>query len=524
MNFQANDVDMINIIRNGLKTTQYPKRIIIVGAGLAGLVAASLLKAAGHRVTIVEANDRVGGRVYTVRAPFSRGLYFNVGPMRIPDIHTLTLEYIKKFKLPTNEFLNRTPMDIIYANGIKTRLHLYEENPGILRFPVAPHEQGKTAEELMLSVLQPILNFINQNPERNWRIVEKEYRKHSLGSYLSSYFSNGAIDMIGILLDMEAYMGMSLVEVLRESIFFTSPARFYEITGGMDLLTDAFLPQLKEDILFRQKMVKISQEPASVTIHCIHQQSAEPLALTADLAIVTIPFSALRFVKVEPYDSFSYYKRRAIRELNYIAATKTGIEFKSRFWERAGQCGGKSITDLPVRFSYYPSYGFGSSGHAVVLASYTWADEALMWDSLPEQERIRYTLMNLSEIYGNIVYSEFVSGASFSWSQNPYSAGAFTAFEPGQELELYPYIPTPEGRVHFGGEHTSLTHAWMQGAIEFGIRVANEVMICQNSLYGLNVNVVDAQDQGRAPVCVQHGDIIQSTPEVRRGADSTSPA
>lgn len=366
-------------------------------------------------------------------------------------------------------------MDIIYANGVKTRLHIFEENPGILRYPVAPNEQGKKAEELMLSVLQPILDFINQDPARNWRIVEKQYRNHSLGSFLNTYFSSGAIDMIGVLLDMEAYMGISLVEVLRESIFFTSPTRFYEITGGMDLLPQAFLPQLKENILFHQKMVKISQDQNRVTIHCIHQQSREHTALSGDFAIITIPFSALRFVKVEPFDSFSYFKRRAIRELNYIAATKTGIEFKSRFWEKAGQRGGKSITDLPIRFSYYPSFGIGSNGHAVVLASYTWADEALTWDSMSEGARLWYTLMNLSEIYGDIVWSEFVSGASFSWSLNPFSVGGFTAFEPGQELELYPYIPVPEGRIHFAGEHTSLAHGWMQGAIESGIRVANEV-------------------------------------------------
>ncbi|MEK5501963.1 flavin monoamine oxidase family protein [Bacillus sp. FSL M8-0168] len=475
MNARLKNKDMIAIIRNGLPASHRPKRIIVVGAGLAGLVAASLLKNAGHNVTILEANDRIGGRVYTSRSPFSAGLYFNVGPMRIPDIHSLTLEYIKKFKLSTNVFLNRTPMDIIYANGVKTRLRIFEENPGILRYPVAPNEQGKTAEELMLSVLQPILDFINQDPARNWRIVEKQYRNHSLGSFLNTYFSSGAIDMIGVLLDMEAYMGMSLVEVLRESIFFTSPTRFYEITGGMDLLPQAFLPQLKENILFHQKMVKISQDQNRVTIHCIHQQSREHTALSGDLAIITIPFSALRFVKVEPFGSFSYFKRRAIRELNYIAATKTGIEFKSRFWEKAGQRGGKFITDLPVRFSYYPSFGIGSNGHAVVLASYTWADEALTWDSMPEGERLWYTLMNLSEIYGDIVWSEFVSGASFSWSLNPFSVGGFTAFEPGQEIELYPYIPVPEGRIHFAGEHTSRAHGWMQGAIESGIRVANEV-------------------------------------------------
>ncbi|AMR10341.1 amine oxidase [Bacillus licheniformis] len=474
MNFQLTEKDMLRIIRNGLQTAQYPKHMMIVGAGLSGLIAASLLKNAGHRVTIVEANDRAGGRVFTSRAPFSEGLYFNAGPMRIPDIHTLTMEYIKKFNLPVNVFINRTPMDILYVNGVKTRLHEFEKNPGVLRFPVAPHEQGKTAEQLMLSALQLILNFISQDPARNWRIVEKQYRNESLGSFLNTHFSSGSIDMIGVLLDMEAYMGLSLVEVLRESIFFTSPTRFYEITGGMDLLTQAFLPQLKGNILFRQKLMKMSQTKNSVTAHCIHQQSAEHSAVTGDFAIVTIPFSALRFVAFEPFESFSYQKRRAIRELNYIAATKIGIEFKSRFWERVGQRGGRSITDLPIRFSYYPS-SIGGHGHAVILASYTWADEALIWDSQPEEERIRYTLKNLAKIYGDIVYSEFVSGASFSWTQNPFSAGAFTAFEPGQELELYPYIPMPEGRVYFAGEHASLTHGWMQGAIESGIRAAYEV-------------------------------------------------
>lgn len=466
---------MIRIIRNGLINSQSPKHILVVGAGMAGLVAASLLKGTGHKVTILEANDRIGGRVYTLRSPFSDGLYFNVGPMRIPNTHTLTLEYIKKFMLPTNVFINRTPMDIIYVNGIQTRLGIFERSPSILKYPVAPNERGKTAEELLLLVMQPLIDFIKQNPEKNWSLLEKQFRTYSLGFVLNTYFSDGAIDMIGVLLDMEAYMGMSFIEVLRESIFFTSTTHFYEITGGTDQLPQAFLPQLKENILFHQKMTQIVQEKNSVTIHSIHKQTSEYFTITGDLAIITIPFSALRFVKVEPFDSFSYNKRKAIRELNYIASTKIAIEFKSRFWEREGQYGGKSITDLPIRFTYYPSYGIGTKGHAMVLVSYTWADEALTWDSLSEKERIQYALMNLAEIYGNQVYFEFVSGSSFSWGQNPYSCGAFTAFEPGQELELYPYMTMPEGKVHFAGEHTTLTHGWMQGAIESGIRVAYEV-------------------------------------------------
>ncbi len=475
MNSQLTENQMLSTIRNGLKTSQYPKHIIIIGAGMAGLVAASLLKETGHHVTILEANNRIGGRVYTLHAPYSETLYFNAGAMRIPDTHHLSFEYIKKFKLPTNLFINRTPTDILYANGIKTRLNVFESNPSILKFPVAPHERGKSSEELLLSVIQPIINFINQDPVKNWPLIEKQYRSIAFGTFLSSYFSIGAIDMMGVLLDLEAFMGMTFVEVLREIIVLISSKAFYEITGGMDKLPLAFLPQLKENIVLNQKMMKISQYQNSVTIHCKHQLTAENFMITGDLAIVTIPFSTLRFVKFEPYDSISYYKRVAIRELNYMASTKIGIEFKSRFWEKEGQQGGKSITDLPTRFTFYPSYGIGTPGPAVILASYVWADEALTLESLPEKEQLQYVLMNLAEIHGPQVYSEFVTGTSFSWSKNPYSCGAFTSFEPGQDAELYPFISTAEGRVHFAGEHTSLTHGWIEGAIESGIRVAYEV-------------------------------------------------
>lgn len=98
-------------------------------------------------------------------------------------------------------------------------------------------------------------------------------------------------------------------------------------------------------------MMKMSQGENRVTIHCQHQQTAEFTSFTADLAIVTIPFSTLRFVKVEPYHSFSYYKRRAIRELNYISATKIGIEFKSRFWEKAGSAAANLL--LIFRFVFH---------------------------------------------------------------------------------------------------------------------------------------------------------------------------
>lgn len=92
---QIPEEKMISIIRNGLEQSREPKKIIILGAGMAGLVAASLLKTAGHDVTILEATDRVGGRIYTLRGDFRDGQYLEAGAMRIPNTHSLTLEYIK---------------------------------------------------------------------------------------------------------------------------------------------------------------------------------------------------------------------------------------------------------------------------------------------------------------------------------------------------------------------------------------------------------------------------------------------
>src|SRR5687767_5364221 len=77
-----------------------PKKIIIIGAGIAGLSAGYELTQLGHQVTILEARARPGGRIQTLREPFADGLYAEAGAARIPDTHDLVLKYVKLFGLP----------------------------------------------------------------------------------------------------------------------------------------------------------------------------------------------------------------------------------------------------------------------------------------------------------------------------------------------------------------------------------------------------------------------------------------
>jgi monoamine oxidase len=284
-----------------------------------------------------------------------------------------------------------------------------------------------------------------------------------------NHWSEGAIEMFGLLYNQESLMNSSFMELLREEIgnYYTD---MVQIQGGMDTLPRAFLPALRDRIRFGAKMVAIDQSPTQVTIHV--RTSASRYSVTGDYAILTVPLPVLRHVEV--LKSFSHAKHRAIRQLHYDASAKIFIQTRRRFWEQDdGIYGGGSITDLAVRNIYYPEHG-QETGRGVLLASYTWSEDAQRWGSLPPQERLVQAIENLAQIHPQIL-EEFEGGASKMWHDDEFAGGAFALFDPGQQTSLHQHIVAPEGRIYFAGEHASLYHAWIQGAIESGLRAAHQI-------------------------------------------------
>jgi monoamine oxidase len=185
-----------------------------------------------------------------------------------------------------------------------------------------------------------------------------------------------------------------------------------------------------------------------------------------------VPFPVLR--RVEMLKPFSPSKQRAIRQLHYDASAKILVQCRRRFWEEEdGIFGGSTITDLPIRGIYYPDHG-RETGRGVILASYTWSEDAQRWSSLSPAERIAQALENVARVHPQVT-EEFEVGASYMWHDDEFAGGAFALFEPQQQSLLYDSIIAPEGRIWFAGEHASLTHAWIQGAIESGLRAALEI-------------------------------------------------
>ena len=464
--------DTLAVPSQGLEPSdQPPKRVVIIGGGIAGLVAAFELRRQGHEPLILEAQNRVGGRVKTIR-DFAPGLYAEAGAMRIPRVHDLTLAYCDLFGLEMRPFVMGNPRTLAFIDGKRMTMAEADEHPEQLPFELAEHERGKTWSQLWDEATSEFRQRYAEGGVGSLDALLREFDQYSIREFLIMRgFSEGAIELYGVMSFRESNMNAAVVEQLRE-IVGRSFEDMQEIVGGMDRLPYAFYEHLKPYVRFGAAVTAIEQDPDSVTVH--YQGPAGRFSVSGDYAICAIPFSVLRDIEMLG-TPFSRPKQKAIRELNYNASSKILFQVRRRFWEQEdGIVGGTTVTDLPIRRICYPSYSDPNDERGTLLASYTWGQDALRWGAMDAEDAIEQALEDVAQIHPSIA-SEFEVGAVHNWYDDPWARGAFALFEPEQQTRLQESIVAPEGRIHFAGEHTSLYHAWIQGALESGIRAAKEV-------------------------------------------------
>ena len=449
------------------------KRVIVIGAGLAGLCAAYELTLLGHDVTILEAQTRPGGRVQTLRNPFDDGLYAEAGASRIPTSHDVTLGYVRKFGLKLIPFEPAGVPSIRCAYGQRSKV-----------LPGAPFEwpAGIPADQKRLSpaevrsrYIAPLANRITDPFADAW-VPEslRQYDHVTRDDYLGAQgVSKAALYLMNLGYSPVARL-RSFLDVLHENAVNRELRRragvqsdhFLKIEGGNDLLPRAFAQRLGERIRYGYAVQKILQDAQGTRVFFRAAGNVE--SASADYAVCAIPFSTLRSVAFSP--ALTPRKRSAIDSLPYESVTRIYLQSSVRYWMRDG-LSGFAETDHPMEIW---DGTFGQPGTRGILVSYIRGPKAQELGRQPEAAQLEIGLEAIEQAYPGI-RKNYERGFVKVWDLDPWARGAIAYLLPGQVLSLQPHIAAPEGRIHFAGEHASSLRGWMQGALESGRRAAGEI-------------------------------------------------
>ncbi len=446
------------------------KKVLILGAGVAGLAAAYELSQAGHDVTVIEARMRPGGRVLTVREPFSDGLYMEAGARYIREDHDLTRNYARLLGLTLEpESASETGGFVLYVRG--TRVVLPAGRPA--RNPVELSTQERSLGRLGMTrkYIDPALvEIARANKPHEVATELQRFDRMTYAEFLRARgASPGAIALLRLGLPDSWGDGVddvSALGILRDmALNPAKPSSF--IKGGTDQLPRAFAAKLKDKIHYGAAVTRIEHDAQNVRV--FFRQSGHPHRLEADRVICTIPFSVLKGIEASP--PFSPAKRRAIEELPYTSVARMGLQFRKRFWEADG-LEGVAQTDLPIGMCMHSTEN--QPGPRGILESYATGRSARQITGLNEEGRLAFLLEHMEKVFPGAV-KHVEGGGGKCWDDDPWSRGDYCWFRPGQMTSLLPHLASPEGRVHFAGDHTSSRPGWMQGAFESAIRAAQEV-------------------------------------------------
>jgi monoamine oxidase len=456
--------------QNETKRTGAAKKVIVIGAGLAGMSAAYELTQAGHDVTVLEARTRSGGRVWTLRDSFPEGLYAEAGATNVFDNHDWTMKYVKLLSVALDPMESTTGAAIYYIRG--KRVILKPGSPVDWPLDLKADEKGLGRGALWAKYVVPVLKELGDVEAADWPPASlKRYDRMSFAEFLRQQgASPGAMEILKLGLADQLGDGaeaVSALDLLREAAPRAVVKQVFSIRGGSDTLPRAFAAKLGDRIHFGMPVVKIEHDARGVRVIC--SQAGGQQTFTAEYLICAIPFAVLKRVEISP--GFSPDKQQTIAQLGNTSVVRVFLQTRKRFWLEEG-LSGAATTDLPIMTAYDKAHYLpGTRG---MLEAYVAGAKARKMAAMTAGERLKFIVQQTEQILPHL-REHYEGGASVCWDEDEWARGAYAWFKPGQMDTLLPHIARAEGRVHFAGDHTSPWPGWMNGALESGNRAAREV-------------------------------------------------
>ncbi len=447
-----------------------PARVIVAGAGLAGLAAANELMKRGHDVAVVEARERPGGRVHTLRGELDGGLYVEAGAVYVPDHHFHTVGYARELGVALAPAGPR-------ARGGGERYFVRGRSVAVRggerpRWPVdlAPGERDLPPRMLLARYVDPLLEEIGDPLHPGWPgEAALRYDGVSFAELLRSRgASDGAVSLmrLGYLDEWgDGIDSTSALFLLRDLALRRGARETYIVAGGSDHLPRAFAAKLGTRVRYGAEVIAIEHGDAGVRVEVAERGARRMLA--ADFLVCAIPSITLRRVRVTP--PFSPEKRRVIDGVRATSITRVYLQVRERCW---GEDAAAVPTDLPIMHAVDASVG--QPGPRAVLETFISGPNARRVAAMEPDARVAFAGRYTEQVHPGIA-RRFERGISYCWDADPWARGDYAWFAPGEMRAFLPHLARPEGRIHFAGDHTSATPGWMQGALASGVRAAEEV-------------------------------------------------
>lgn len=459
------------------------KKVLILGAGLAGMCSAYELNKAGYEVEILEFNTIAGGRVWTLRGgdkytelggfeqtcEFDKGLYLNPGPWRIPHVHEAYHHYARAFGVKLEVF----PM--INHNAYIHRKSGVKERQGSLMADM----QGHVAELLAKAMNQNALDseVTTEDKEKllealkGWGLLDKDYR-YSKSLATSAYRGYdrdpGAALEAGTPstpLGLDAIVKDHLWTDLNTGLLYEFHSTIFQPVGGIDAMAKAFEARTKRWIKYQSKVTEIKQDDKGVTVTYQDLASGKTATAQGDYCICTIPLSILSQI---PMTGISDKLASAIKKVPYGPSFKAGIQYKRRFWEQDDAIyGGVTYTDQTMSLMSYPAHNYNSKGKGVVLGAYMFGPDAVKFSGMNPKDRLQEVLKQNTAIHPQ-AEKEFENGISVGWHRVPWTLGCYGLYNEETRKNDYPTLCALDNRFILAGEHTSYWNAWQEGALLAG--------------------------------------------------------
>jgi len=449
------------------------RKVVILGAGIAGLVSAYELRRAGWDVTVLEARDRVAGRVWTVRGgdrivqngrpdqicTFAPGLYLNAGAARLPSQHRTILGYARDLGVPIEVMVNSSRSTKWDFGGrvVSARQAMNSLRGRFSELLAKAIDRGALDQELRggdKEAMRQFLAFYGELADNG------DYRPQGRGGYA---VHPGGFNQVGealppmTLAEIMAARAMALPLVFEE--FFDQQTPMMQPVGGMDRIAHALYERVRPAVRLNSPVTAIRRRGAGVRIE--HGPGA--MATDADYCICTLPLTLLQRI---PSD-FSQAKQAAIRDVPYLPSVKVGFE-SPRFWEDEGIYGGIGWTDQANENLLYPSGNYNAD-KGVLVGAYCadWTGAHLgPFNAMSHEERFRICREVIERMHPGKARL-LGKPITIAWGATPWSEGVGPVHPDFSETTRgarYAELLRPEGPIHFAGEHLSYVLYWQEGA------------------------------------------------------------